>query len=63
MSPAQGPTQMPMMVTSRFMGIHLPGALSLAAAAATLLGAAALASAWPAARAARVDVVQTLGAD
>ncbi len=40
--------------------VQVPGALSLIASAAVLLAAAVIASALPAARAARVDVVQAL---
>ena len=43
--------------------IHVPGALPIAAAAAVLVAAAVLASLMPAARAARVDVLQALRAD
>ncbi|HKO04114.1 MAG TPA: ADOP family duplicated permease [Candidatus Acidoferrales bacterium] len=41
-------------------GVQMPGALVLIASAAVLLAAAVIASALPAARAARVDVVQAL---
>ncbi len=43
--------------------MHLPGAAAIAGAAVVLVGAAVLASLMPAARAARVDVVQALRAD
>jgi predicted permease len=43
--------------------IHVPGALPIAGAAAVLVAAAVLASLMPAARAARVDVLQALRAD
>jgi putative ABC transport system permease protein len=42
---------------------QLPGVWVIAAAAGVLLGAAVVASAWPAIRAARVDVIQALRAD
>ena len=48
---------------SYFENIHLPGALVLIGAASALLAAAVVASAWPALRAARVDVMQALRAD
>jgi len=48
---------------SWFEHLQSPGALVIAAAAAILLAAAALASAWPAIRASRVDVIQALRAD
>jgi len=44
-------------------GVHLPGALTLAGSAAVLLVAAAVASAAPAARAARVNTVEALRAE
>lgn len=43
--------------------IQLPGVWVVAGSAAILLGAAVVASSWPAMRAARVDVVQALRAD
>jgi putative ABC transport system permease protein len=43
-----------------FETVRLPGALPLLGAAAVLIGAAAIASLMPAARASRVDVVQAL---
>ncbi|HMB79225.1 MAG TPA: FtsX-like permease family protein, partial [Vicinamibacterales bacterium] len=43
-----------------FTTVQLPGALALTGAAAVLIGAAVVASLMPAARAARVDVVQAL---
>jgi len=42
---------------------ELPGVWVIAGAAGVLLGAAVVASAWPAIRAARVDVIQALRAD
>jgi predicted permease len=44
-------------------GVHLPGAVPIAAAAALLAAAGVLASLLPAARASRVDVIQALRAD
>lgn len=46
-----------------FGTIHMPGAWVIAGAAGILLAAAVIASAWPAMRAARVDVIQALRAD
>jgi hypothetical protein len=46
-----------------FESLEMPGAWVVAGAAAILLGAAIAASAWPAMRAARVDVIQALRAD
>jgi ABC-type antimicrobial peptide transport system permease subunit len=48
---------------SWFEHLRSPGALVVIGAAAILLAAAALASAWPAIRASRVDVIQALRAD
>jgi putative ABC transport system permease protein len=53
---------------ARFVGsyitdVDMPGALPLAGAATILIGAAILASLMPAARAARVDVIQALRSD
>ena len=48
---------------SWFEHLRSPGALVVIGAAAILLVAAALASAWPAIRASRVDVIQALRAD
>jgi len=55
-------------VLARILGgyiqdVRIPGAISIAAAAGVLVGAAVLASLMPAARASRVDVVQALRAD
>jgi predicted permease len=51
-------------IAGSFMeGVHVPGALPIAGAAALLVGAAVLASLMPAARASRVDVIQALRAD
>jgi ABC-type antimicrobial peptide transport system permease subunit len=48
-------------VASRFFGhVELPGAVPVIGAAAVLIGAAVVASLMPAARAARVDVLQAL---
>src|ERR1051325_8312946 len=41
-------------------GIQMPGAVAVAGAAMVLLAAAVIASAWPAFRAAKVDVMQAL---
>ncbi|MEO8596981.1 MAG: ADOP family duplicated permease [Candidatus Solibacter sp.] len=49
--------------SSYFPEMHLPGAAPIAASAGVLLAAALAASALPAARAARVDVIQALRAD
>jgi ABC-type antimicrobial peptide transport system permease subunit len=46
-----------------FGSIRMPGAWVVAGAAFILLAAAVIASAWPALRAARVDVIQALRAD
>jgi predicted permease len=46
-----------------FESVPMPGALVVLGAAAVLLAAAVVASAWPAARAARTDVMQALRAD
>jgi putative ABC transport system permease protein len=43
--------------------VHLPGALSLVGSAFVILAAAAIASAIPAARAARVNAVEALRAE
>jgi ABC-type antimicrobial peptide transport system permease subunit len=48
---------------SYFDSLSMPGPLVVVGAAALLLAAAVLASAWPAIRAARVDVIQALRAD
>jgi putative ABC transport system permease protein len=48
---------------SYFENLHMPGVWVVAGAAAILLAAAVIASAWPAMRAARVDVIQALRAD
>ena len=49
--------------TRFFAAVELPGALPLAAAAAILLAAAVVASWMPAARAARIDVIEALRSD
>jgi predicted permease len=46
-----------------FEGARMPGAWVVAGAAGVLLAAAVIASAWPALRAARVDVIEALRAD
>jgi len=48
---------------SYFDNVRMPGAWVVAGAAGLLLAAAVAASAWPAMRAARVDVIQALRAD
>jgi ABC-type antimicrobial peptide transport system permease subunit len=48
---------------SFFQDVQMPGALPTLAAALVLLAAAVVAAALPAARAARVDVVQALRTD
>jgi ABC-type antimicrobial peptide transport system permease subunit len=48
---------------SYFAKLQMPGAWVVAGAAGLLLAAAVVASAWPAMRAARVDVIQALRAD
>ena len=51
------------LVSSRINGMEMPGAVPVAGSAAVLLAAAVIASLVPAARAARVDVIQALRAD
>jgi ABC-type antimicrobial peptide transport system permease subunit len=46
-----------------FETVPMPGAFVILGAAGVLLAAAIVASAWPAARAARTDVMQALRAD
>jgi ABC-type antimicrobial peptide transport system permease subunit len=48
---------------SYLAGIKMPGVWVVLGAAGVLLGAAVAASAWPAIRAARVDVIEALRAD
>ena len=48
---------------SYFETVRMPGAWVVVGAAGVLLAAAVVASAWPAMRAARVDVIQALRAD
>jgi ABC-type antimicrobial peptide transport system permease subunit len=48
---------------SYFETVRMPGAWVVVGAAGVLLAAAVIASAWPAMRAARVDVIQALRAD
>ena len=50
-------------VATSFFTVQLPGALAVAAAAAVLLAAAVVASWMPAARAARIDVIEALRSD
>jgi ABC-type antimicrobial peptide transport system permease subunit len=51
------------LASSYFEKLQMPGAWVPAGAAGLLLAAAVVASAWPAMRAARVDVIQALRAD
>jgi len=51
------------LVSSRINGMQMPGAVPVAGSAAVLLAAAVVASLVPAARAARVDVIQAIRAD
>jgi putative ABC transport system permease protein len=48
------------LVGSYFEAVHMPGAIPVLSAASVLLVAAVVASVWPAARAARVDVMEAL---
>jgi len=48
---------------SYFEDVRMPGALPILGSALVLLAAAVIASIWPAARAARVDVMQALRSD
>jgi hypothetical protein len=48
---------------SYFEKLQMPGAWVVAGTAGLLIAAAVVASAWPAMRAARVDVIQALRAD
>jgi predicted permease len=48
---------------SYFLDIRMPSVLPVIASAVVLLAAAVIASVWPAARAARIDVVEALRAD
>jgi len=48
---------------SYFEDVRMPGALPIIGSALVLLAAAVVASIWPAARAARVDVMQALRSD
>jgi len=52
-----------LLAASYFEGVRMPGAWVVLGAAGVLLAAAVVASAWPAMRAARVDVIQALRAD
>jgi putative ABC transport system permease protein len=60
---AVGGYAMARVIGSLISEVQLPGPLPIAGAALVLLGAAIVAAVWPAARAARVDVVQALRAD
>jgi ABC-type antimicrobial peptide transport system permease subunit len=51
------------LAASYFEGVRMPGAWVVVGSAGVLLAAAVAASAWPAMRAARVDVIQALRAD
>jgi predicted permease len=51
------------LASSYFENVRMPGAWVVVGAAGVLLAAAVVASAWPAMRAARVDVIQALRAD
>ena len=51
------------LAASYFLEMKMPGILPVAASAGVLLAAAVVASVWPAARAARVDVMQALRSD
>jgi predicted permease len=51
------------LASSYFLDMKMPGAVPVAVSAAVLLTAAVVASVWPAARAARVDVMQALRSD
>ena len=48
---------------SYFLDVHMPGAVPVIGSAVVLLAAAVVASVVPAARAARVDVMQALRSD
>ncbi|MBZ5556041.1 MAG: ABC transporter permease [Acidobacteriia bacterium] len=60
---AVGGFAMSRVIGSVISDVQLPGPLPTIGAALVLLGAAIVAAVWPAARAARVDVVQALRAD
>ncbi len=51
------------MASSYFQGMQMPSALPVSASAFVLMAAAVIASALPAGRAARIDVVQALRSD
>jgi predicted permease len=51
------------LVGSYFQDVKIPGAVPVVVSAVVLLAAAVVASAWPAARAARVDVMKALRSD
>ncbi len=48
---------------SYFLDIRMPSVLPVIVSAMVLLAAAVIASVWPAARAARIDVMEALRAD
>ncbi len=60
---AVGGYAMARVIGSVISDVQLPGPLPIAGAAIVLLAAAIVAAVWPAARAARVDVVQALRAE
>ena len=51
------------LATSYFLDMRMPSVIPVILSAVVLLGAAVIASVWPAARAARIDVVEALRAD
>jgi ABC-type antimicrobial peptide transport system permease subunit len=51
------------LASSYFLDMRMPSALPVIVSAVVLLAAAVIASVWPAARAARIDVVEALRAD
>jgi putative ABC transport system permease protein len=51
------------LVGSYVMDIRMPSLLPVIVSAAVLLSAAVIASAWPASRAARIDVMEALRSD
>jgi ABC-type antimicrobial peptide transport system permease subunit len=59
----QTSTDVARLAASLFTSVQLPGVLAVGAAAAILLAAAIVASWMPAARAARIDVLEALRSD